>query len=190
MVNFISVVGPKFDPSYQDFATFRTLAIILSFSRFVLACQYLVVLLQIRNYQKSKVRMGLMVTIYFVASATYFCTFLAFKKGEVHGSIYIAWYVTVFLETVFNVTVTSLFKILSFKGTHLVQRMTLLTLIILGEGIIVVCKSITAIVKNEGSNIAWTPSTVGNVVSAVSIIVISPENFLGKVLMNNSTFST
>jgi hypothetical protein len=45
--------------------------------------------------------------------------------------------------------------------------MSLLTLIILGEGIIVICKSISKIVKNE---YLWTASVVGQIVSAVAII--------------------
>jgi hypothetical protein len=45
--------------------------------------------------------------------------------------------------------------------------MSLLTLIILGEGIIVICKSISKIVKNE---YLWTASVVGQIVAAVAII--------------------
>lgn len=49
----------------------------------------------------------------------------------------------------------------------MVQRMSLLTLIILGEGIIVVCKSISKIVKNE---FLWTAPVVGQVIAAILII--------------------
>jgi hypothetical protein len=49
----------------------------------------------------------------------------------------------------------------------MVQRMSLLTLIILGEGIIVVCKAISKIVKNE---FLWTPAVIGQIVASIMII--------------------
>jgi hypothetical protein len=49
----------------------------------------------------------------------------------------------------------------------MVQRMSLLTLIILGEGIIVVCKSISKIVKND---FLWSAAVVGQIVAAILII--------------------
>lgn len=75
-----------------------------------------------------------------------------------------AWYVIAVVETCVNIAVSSKWKVVSFKGTHLVQRMSLLTLIIcksrrhpsrcreeltkyniVGEGIIVICKSISKV---------------------------------------------
>ena len=50
------------------------------------------------------------------------------KKG--HSNAYIAWYVVAVVETIINIAVSSKWKVVSFKGTHLVQRMSLLTLII------------------------------------------------------------
>lgn len=44
----------------------------------------------------------------------------------------------------------------------MVQRMSLLTVIIVGEGIIVICKSISKIVKNE---FLWTASVVGQIIA-------------------------
>ena len=77
------------------------------------------------------------------------------------------WYVVAVVEIGINITVSSMWKVVSFKGTHLVQRMSLLTLIILGEGIIVIVKSIATIVKQEG---AYTYATVGNILAAVLLI--------------------
>ena len=58
-------------------------------------------------------------------------------------------------------------EIVSFEHTHLVERMGLLTLIVLGEGIIVMLKAINAIVKGVG----WTGGLAGVVIAALSIIV-------------------
>lgn len=118
--------------------------------------------------------MGLIALIYLVSGTLYGLTYLGFDKNKPHGYAYIAWYIIAGFETIANVIVTSRFKVVSFKGTHLVQRMTLLTLIILGEGIIVVCKSITEIVKNEDASIAWSRATIGSITSSVVIIVCYP----------------
>ena len=58
-------------------------------------------------------------------------------------------------------------RVVSFEHTHLVERMGLLTLIILGEGIIVMLKAINAIVKGT----EWTSDLAGIVIAALSIIV-------------------
>lgn len=55
----------------------------------------------------------------------------------------------------------------SAEDNHLVERMSLLTLIILGEGIIVVCKAISNIIKNS---YIWTSPIIGQVVAATLII--------------------
>lgn len=165
------VAGPKFNPVEQYAPAFQTLAIILAVSRLVLAMQYLVVLIHVRSYKKSKTPMGLIALVYIISGTLYASTYLGFHKDRPHGYAYIAWYIIGGAETMLNVIITSRFKVVSFKGTHLVQRMSLLTLIILGEGIIVVCKSITQIVKNEDATIAWTSATIGSITSAVVIIV-------------------
>ncbi|PVH84270.1 hypothetical protein DL98DRAFT_558495 [Cadophora sp. DSE1049] len=167
----LAVVGPKFDPANQYYSTFQTLAIILGFSRLVLSLQYLVVLFHVRNFKKSKTPMFLLSLLYLVSSIVYFCTYFGFKADASSKSyVYIAWYMIAVIETSLNIVITSCWKVVSFKGTHLVQRMTLLTLIILGEGIIVICKSITSIVKNEKASAAWSVAAIGAVLSAVMIV--------------------
>ncbi|KAH8591150.1 bacterial low temperature requirement A protein-domain-containing protein [Bisporella sp. PMI_857] len=166
----LAVVGPKFDPAKQDANTFKTMALILMFGRLVLALQYLVVLFHVRNWKRSKTPMAMLSLVYVFAGLVYGLTWFGFKKGVDHGHTYVVWYVIAIAETVLNIAVTSRWKVVTFKGTHLVQRMSLLTLIILGEGIIVVCKSISKIVKNQKGSFAWTPATVGTITSAVVVI--------------------
>jgi hypothetical protein len=90
-----------------------------------------------------------------------------FKEDQPKSNTYIAWYVVAVVEIAINIIVSSMWKVVSFKGTHLVQRMSLLTLIILGEGIISMTKSIANIVENY---LAYTPATVGNIIAAVLLI--------------------
>ena len=59
-------------------------------------------------------------------------------------------------------------RIISFKYTHLVERLQLLTLIIIGEGIIGMVKSVACIVKGQADNNA---NELGTVVASVMILV-------------------
>lgn len=78
------------------------------------------------------------------------------------SNFYVVWYVTAGLETAVNIGISSQYQVLSFHGSHLVQRMSLLTLIIrkslciprfvfllniiiVGEGVIGICKSIATV---------------------------------------------
>ncbi|TVY37374.1 hypothetical protein LOCC1_G005633 [Lachnellula occidentalis] len=165
MIGF-TVVGPKFDPYEQKAAIFRALSLILAASRFVLSIQYLIVLFHVKKYKKSKMPMGLLALSSLIAGAIYLGVSFVFKKDQ-HSQAYGAWYVLAVVETGINIVISSLWKVVSFKGTHLVQRMSLLTLIILGEGIISVFKSIAKIVAQEH---AYSSATVGNIIAAVGMI--------------------
>jgi hypothetical protein len=59
-------------------------------------------------------------------------------------------------------------RIISFKYTHLVERLQLLTLIIIGEGIIGMVKSVASITKGQTSN---NMSEIGTVIAAVLLLV-------------------
>jgi low temperature requirement protein LtrA len=76
-----------------------------------------------------------------------------FQEGQ-NSRPYMAWYVVSAAETVGNVALSLRYKTLSFDGTHLTQRLTVLTLIIIGERVISVATSVSLIVQNEG----WSKS--------------------------------
>jgi hypothetical protein len=62
------------------------------------------------------------------------------------GSLaYRSFYVISIFEITTNIAVSSKWKAVTFKGTHLVQRMSLLTLIILGEGVMTIVQKITTV---------------------------------------------
>ncbi|KAF4625473.1 hypothetical protein G7Y89_g12696 [Cudoniella acicularis] len=166
----LAVVGPNFDPSNQMERTFRSLAIILMFSRIILGLQYAVVLYHVWYFKNSKVPLALVVASNFVAALIYFGTIFGFKRGNHSSQVFIVWYITAILETATNIGISATWEVLSFKGSHLVQRMSLLTLIILGEGVIGICKSISTIVENESS---WTTPLIGTVIAAVTFLVRS-----------------
>jgi low temperature requirement protein LtrA len=66
---------------------------------------------------------------------------------------------------------SSYWKVLSFKRTHLVERLGLLTLIIIGEGVIVMLKAVNAVEKGQTYGRGWTASIFFIVAAAVGILV-------------------
>ena len=59
-------------------------------------------------------------------------------------------------------------RVVSFKHTHLVDRIGLLTLIIMGEGIIGMTGSVSTILQNT---VSVTSSDIGQIIASVLLIV-------------------
>ena len=170
MVGF-AVMGPQWKPGEEtnDYSTFKAFSLILMVSRLVLVVQYGSTLYFTRNYRSVRLPLLLVMGSYTVAAILYGTLTAAFPKGNDYttSNVYIAWYIISIGETLLTTVVSCRWRVISFKGTHLIERLSLLTLIILGEGIIVVCKAISKIVKNY---YIFTASVVGQIIAAVLII--------------------
>ncbi|KAF2878548.1 hypothetical protein BDV95DRAFT_475710, partial [Massariosphaeria phaeospora] len=182
MVGF-AVIGPQWKPGQEidDYKIYKAFGLILMVSRITLFCQYTVTLLYTKKYTKTILPLALVMGSTLVAAILYGALTPVFPNiqsvvdqatGESTpipqmSNVYIAWYIIAISETIVTVAVSCIWRVISFKGTHMVQRMSLLTLIILGEGIIVVCKSISKIIKNE---YLWSANVVGQVIASVCII--------------------
>lgn len=177
MVGF-AVIGPQWKPGQEhaDYKIYRAFGLILMASRLTLTAQYGVTLLYTKKYKKTVIPLVLVIGMSLIAAVIYGTLTRAFPNTKYDtigyailqpSNVYIAWYVMGISETILTVAVSCIWRVVSFKGTHMVQRMSLLTLIILGEGIIVICKSISRIVKND---YLWTASVVGQIIAAVLII--------------------
>jgi low temperature requirement protein LtrA len=66
------------------------------------------------------------------------------------------------------IAISCIWRVVSFKHTHLVERVGLLTLIIMGEGIIGMTENVATILQNS---VTVSGRTIGSVVSAVLLIV-------------------
>jgi low temperature requirement protein LtrA len=67
------------------------------------------------------------------------------------------WYVLAGVEVIFTFAIAYIFPVLSFQGTHLMKRIGLLTVIIVGDGIITISKSVVTIVESPD---AWSKSSI------------------------------
>ncbi len=168
MIGF-AVVGPSFDTSQQEKRTFQTLcmysmppamatvtniittALILMVSRLTLAVQYLSVLWHVRKFRKTKLPLAIIAGTHIIAADIYLG--LTFGFRDFNTGVYIGWYVVGITELTLNVGLGLSWDVISFHGTHLIHRMTLLTLIIIGEGVIVVCNNVSTLVTNSD---AWS----------------------------------
>jgi len=147
------------------------MAIILMVSRLILAFQYFNIMYHIRAYKGCNTPLALTAAVYLISGLIYGLTFLGFEHDSDNGHTYVAWYVVAAVESICNIIISTKWNVVSFKGTHLIQRMNLLTLIILGEGIINACKNIAKLVKIENAKDAWTAASIGSIIAAVVIIV-------------------
>jgi low temperature requirement protein LtrA len=73
-------------------------------------------------------------------------------------------------EAVAITTISSMWRLLSFENTHLVERNGLLTLIIIGEGIVGMTKSVATMVTGS---VHFTSEDLGTVIAAVLLLVSS-----------------
>jgi len=183
MVGF-AVIEPAWKPTtaISDYKFYRAFGIMLMISRLTLLLQYGVTsfFVYTSGYRKTVIPLLMVMGSTMIAAILYgsitglFPTFRTQTEEDGQkvavkqtSNVYIFWYVIAVCETALTVGVSMVYRVISFKGTHMVQRMSLLTLIILGEGIIVICKSISKIVKNDAD---WTSGIVGQIVAATLII--------------------
>ncbi|KAH8912512.1 hypothetical protein BR93DRAFT_933503 [Coniochaeta sp. PMI_546] len=163
----IAVVAPNFDPTAQVKSTFRVMSVVLLVSRAVLALQYGTIIWHVRKYKNTMLPLGIMVAINITAAIIYLGIVFGFQDYNTY--VYVAWYVVSVLEVLATVGLSLQWKVLSFKGTHLINRMAMLTFIMIGEGVIVVATGVGKIVVNADS---WTPATIGNVVAGIGNLYI------------------
>ncbi|KAI9704373.1 MAG: hypothetical protein M1836_007236 [Candelina mexicana] len=162
-----AVIGVKFDPSKTDenYGTFRKLSVVLVISRLVLMTQYGSLLAWVKHHKKIVTPLLVHIAAFAIGAVVCLGLTFSFKKTS-SSSSYITWYVVAVLEA-FAVFITcSQWRAISFKHTNLNERCGLLTLIILGEGIIVLTKATTNVVKGEN----FSAAIIGQIISAVLII--------------------
>lgn len=155
---------------------FESMSIVLAVSRFFLALQYAIVLGYVRKYEKVIAPLVLTIAIEFVAAAIFLGTFWGFPRTAVVTGdkttytvprTYTVWYVMIAVEACAVIIVSCIWRFVSFKHTHLVERIGLLSLIVIGEGIIGMSKSVSKILMYAAEIRA---SDVATIIAAVLLI--------------------
>ncbi|KAL8776054.1 MAG: hypothetical protein Q9213_008399 [Squamulea squamosa] len=166
MVTF-AIIGTVFDPSspQETYATMRQLSLCLIVSRLVLICQYGSVMLWVKGHRKITTPLSIHIAA-FVTGAILCLGFFFTFNARSSGRAYIVWYIIIVVEALAVFLSSSQWKSVSFQHTNLSERGGLLTLIILGEGIIVLTKSMSYVVKGEN----FSAGIIAQIISAVLII--------------------
>ncbi|KAF3061119.1 hypothetical protein GL218_03734 [Daldinia childiae] len=174
MIGFAEI-GAAFDPNDQIVSVFRAMSLFLAVSRFVLALQYGMVTFQIRKYAHGKRAMFITAVLHFIAAAIYFGVSFRYNLGKT-SRVFLVWYIGGGVEMALHLRISQLSHVLTFLGTHLGERLNLLTLVILGEGCIILAKSITLLVKDtylkESSYSMWSSTLIGLVTAGTALIYI------------------
>lgn len=123
---------------------FQVLSLTLLISRLLFVIQYSVVLswTMKRTHYALYLPLGLNILVYLVTSAIFAITATALS-GSPGKIVYSIGYIVLLLEAFSTVAISCYWQQLSFKKSHLNERMGLLTLIVIGEGAIGVTKTIS-----------------------------------------------
>lgn len=121
----------------------------------MLAIEYTSVLWHARRYKKTRLPLYLQIGINVAAAAVYFG--MTFRFHHTRSRIFITWYIIAGVEAILSIGISNFWPILSFTKTHLMKRMSLLTVMILGDGIITVAQNVVSIVKRPA---AWSELTL------------------------------
>lgn len=169
MIGF-AAVGSEFRPNEvdSDFKSFRAVSVILLISQLLLAVQYLTILIAVikRKHKSAVTPLAMIVAIYFITAMVFIGLTFTFRKRTKPSKAYIVWYIALIVESVLITVVALWRRILSFKFSNIVERMGLLTLIILGEGVIGLAKTANKVIYKEG----WTASSLYEVTAYTATI--------------------
>ncbi|KAI1073939.1 hypothetical protein F5B20DRAFT_474933 [Whalleya microplaca] len=174
MVGFAEI-GTSFNPDEQIVEVFRTMSLFLAVSRFVLFIQYGVVAYQVRKYVDGRGSLFITALLHLVTALVYFG--ISFRYNLGHSSrVFVVWYVGGVVEMGLHLGLSQAHSVLTFLGTHLGERLNLLTLVILGEGVIILTKSVTLIVKDtyvkDTQFTTWSPALIGIATASCALIYI------------------
>ena len=134
----LAVVGPQFGTSDGDieWATLQQLSLILMANRVVLLCQYGSTLYFSWRFRTARLPLIAVMASLGIAIILYLGLSFAFSR-QTSANAFLAWYIVSVFEVAASITVAGRWHVVSFKGTHLVERMTCLTLIIVSILLIV-----------------------------------------------------
>ncbi|KAH6671945.1 bacterial low temperature requirement A protein-domain-containing protein [Halenospora varia] len=165
-----AAVGANFSPgtysSAKYYKIYQTMAIILGATRLLLAFQYAIMATYVcSKYKKLVVPFTLIIVTFIISGGGLIATSMGFGSKSI-SKVHIVWWIILPVESFIIVTISSVWRMLSFKETHMNERLSLLTMIIIGEGVIGVTKSSMYLWPKEKM------PDINNLVALISIIIM------------------
>lgn len=128
--------------------------------------QYAWMAYHVRGYRSTRLPLIAQTLIYACAGAVYLGITFRFHEGH-RSHVFVTWYCISGIEGVLGLLLSNYSPILSLGKTHLMKRLTLLTVMILGEGIESIANKVLVIVKHKP---AWDGTTIGLVTAAAATV--------------------
>ncbi|KAI5304289.1 hypothetical protein KEM56_006660 [Ascosphaera pollenicola] len=188
MVGFAST-GPSFSSNirFENRWAFKSLTVILASSRMLLSIQHAIASSFMMTVMKSAYRKTLIIgAVYFCMAIVHIVIYVGFRKETSQGYyVWIAWTGMFAIETFLIFWISLRSPVLNLEDTHLNTRMSLLTLIIIGEGVISITKLVNRIVGRSGWT-TWSLIHIFGVSTALyllwqSYFDLSPRQKVGKI---------
>lgn len=102
------------------------------------------------KYTKLYLPLGFMIATYVCATGIFGAMVSSYRPhANPPKALYMVFYGVMAAESIISITVSCFWRMLSFKKTHLMERMSLLTVIVIGEGAIGVTKTVGRIMGKE-----------------------------------------
>ncbi|OAA32178.1 hypothetical protein AAL_01510 [Moelleriella libera RCEF 2490] len=161
-----AVVAPIFDPSKQNASVMQGMSIMLCMSRITLAVEYGNTLWHVKRYKRCRLPLYLTIALNIITTFIYLGVAFRFTDNK-NSRVFVTWYVISALEAVATLAISYFWPVMGFSQTHLIKRMTLLTVMMLGDGLVNIAKEIVIIVK---SSVGWSADTIGAVTAGVATI--------------------
>jgi low temperature requirement protein LtrA len=162
----LAIEGPLFDIDAFDPTPFKIICIILMVSRFVLGLQYAIVLFWCKEYKKTHWPLiGHIITMFISAAVLIGLAFGFTTSAGVNCLIGV--YVLMGVEAMGILAMSSQHGFLSLKKTNIIERLGLLTLIILGEGVMGLGEVATKIQLGDST---FSGDIIGQIISGTLIV--------------------
>ncbi|KAK1638605.1 hypothetical protein BDP81DRAFT_513878 [Colletotrichum phormii] len=149
-----ALVGSSFSPGTKEHnnANFQLLCNILFATRLLLVAQYSVALHFVRKKTKAlNWPLSLTIVLFIFSGGSFYSMTPAFSPESGNGlGIYYVCNIILVIEVAITLGLSSIWKNLSFKHTHLTERMGLFTLVIIGEGAIGATKVVGVMMGDTG----------------------------------------
>jgi len=101
----------------------------------------------------------LAIAIHTVAALIYLGVSFRFQEGR-NSRVYVVWYIVAACEALLQLGIAKYYDVLTLTGTHITERMMVLTVIVLGTGVSNNAKNVVLIVSNDSgeSGDGWSKS--------------------------------
>ncbi|EAW15180.1 uncharacterized protein ACLA_058380 [Aspergillus clavatus NRRL 1] len=188
MVGFASA-GTRFTTHIRDenVWAFQSLSLLLGGSRILLAVQYTINICLIHRRMKAAAKgLAIIVAALLASSLVYLGMYFTFREHHgLHTYVWTVWFALFGFEMWMVMGVSYMIPEIGFQDTHLSVRMGLLTLIIIGEGVIAVTRIANKTVRPGG----WTKWSFVHILGVTTNVYflwqtysdLSPRGVLGRI---------